>query len=399
MGTVFDYLDWRGDLTFAVDPPNEVDCLILSMISYIDFTDIVPSPDCADGIALGAAAELFFSKYPTPKDYPLGLLIPKTIIRLFERMKDTPRFGNVLMQAFVNDTDIEREIQFSAMTYLLDVGTVLVAYRGTDDTLVGWKEDLNMTFLLAVPSQLSAVAYLGKIAERYPEKDVLLTGHSKGGNLAVYAAVHSTQELRQRILNVYSNDGPGFGHYILDDPAYLEMRSRIHSIVPQSSVVGMLLEHDENYTVVKSRQKSGLLQHNGLSWEVVGKSFVHLEEISDESRRIDKTVNQWIRDMTPDQREEFSEAVYQMFAVDGARTLTDFVAVRKKWLAHSKKLDPQVHKSVQKMLSELIKLNTKEIVGGFLKRGEGKTKKEEPLPKEEEPEKSIPLFTEGDETI
>ena len=236
-----------------------------------------------------------------------------------------------------------------------------------------------MTFLLAVPSQLSAVEYLHRIGARYPDRQMILTGHSKGGNLAVYAAVHSDKSIKDRILDVYSHDGPGFGHYILDDPAYLEMRARIHSIVPQSSVVGMLLEHDENYTVVKSNQKSGLLQHNGLSWEVIGKEFVHLEEISEESRRIDKTVNQWIRDMTPDQREEFSEAVYQLFAVEGARTLTDFVAVRKKWISHSKRLDPEVHRSVQKMLSSLIKLNTKEIVGGFLKKGDAKKQKEEML--------------------
>ena len=395
MGTVFDYLDWRGDLTFEASPPNEVDCLILSMLSYIDFTEIVPTIDDRGEISLADAAAAFFSKYPTPRDYPMGILIPKQIIRLFERLRDTPRFRDVRMCAFVNDTDVEREIQFSAVTFLVKASTAIVAYRGTDDTLVGWKEDLNMTFLLAVPSQLSAVEYLERVAQRHGG-EIILTGHSKGGNLAVYAAVHAASELRDRIVQVYSHDGPGFGHCILDEPAYLEMRPRMHSIVPQSSVVGMLLEHDENYTVVKSRQKTGFLQHNGLSWEVMGASFVHLEEVSAESRRIDKTVNQWIRDMTPEQREEFSEAVYRLFSVDGARTLTDFVSVRKKWLAHSKSLDPEVHKTVQKMLSSLIKLNTKEIVGGFLGRGDAKTLKEELIPQIEESQQELPLFDENE---
>ncbi|MBE6590394.1 MAG: DUF2974 domain-containing protein [Ruminococcaceae bacterium] len=372
MGTVFDYLDWRGDLTFSACPLCEVDSLIFSMISYIDFTDIVSPPESVSGVSLMAAANSFFSRYPTPKDYPMGILIPKEIVKLFAKMKDTPRFRNVEIHAFVNDTDVERQIQFSAVTFLLDDGTVLVTYRGTDDTLIGWKEDLNMTFLPVVPSQSAAVAYLKSVADVW-EGPITLTGHSKGGNLAVYAAVHSEERIRSRITDVFSNDGPGFGTYILDDPAYLEMRPRIHSIVPQSSVVGMLLEHDENYTVVKSRQKSGLLQHNGLSWEVLGNAFVHLEEISAESRRIDKTVNRLIKDMTPEQREEFSEAAYQLFSVEGAQTLTDFVAVRKSWLAHSKSLDPKVHKTVQRMLSALVALNTKEIVGGFLKKGVGKT--------------------------
>ena len=397
MGTVFDYLDWRGDLTFLADPPGEVDCLILSMLSYIDFTEIVPPLDSSEGILLEKAAEIFFSRYPTAKDYPMGVLIPKQIFHLFEQLRDTPRFRNVRMAAFVNDTDTEREIQFSAITYCLGDGSMVVAYRGTDDTLVGWKEDLNMTFLSAVPSQLSAVAYLESVADLYPKLRIIPAGHSKGGNLAVYAAVHARDEVRARICDVYSNDGPGFGHHLLDDPAYIEMRSRIHSIVPQSSVVGMLLEHDENYTVVKSRQKAVLFQHNGLSWEVMGNSFVHLEEISEESRRIDKTVNQWIREMTPEQRESFSDAIYQLFSVEGVQTLTDFVAVRKKWPLHSKQLDPAVHKSIQQMISSLIKLNTKEIVGGFLKKGDGKSAREELLPNEIEVQAS--LLSEEDELL
>lgn len=371
MGTVFDYLDWRGDLPFSAAPLNEVDCLIFSMIAYLDYSGIVPSPDEEGSVSLMSAANSFLSRNPDLKKYSMGLLIPKDIVKVFYKMKDTLRFRSVEMRAFVNEIDTEREIQFSAMTYELGDGTTLVTFRGTDDTLVGWKEDLNMSFLPVVPSQEEAVAYLDRVAAQDCAR-IALTGHSKGGNLAVYAAVHSREEIRSRIVDVYSNDGPGFSRYLLDDPVYLEMRPMIHSIVPQSSVVGILLEHDENYTVVKSRQKSGLLQHNGLSWEILGASFVHLEEISEESRHTDRTVNQWIREMTPEQREEFSEAVYQLFSVEGAETLTDLVAVRKKWIAHSKSLDPRVHETVQKMLSVLVGLNTKNILDSlFRKDGKG----------------------------
>lgn len=367
MGTVFDYLDWRGDLTFEAAPLNEVDCLIFSMISYLDYNGIVPSPEEEGSVSLFSAANSFLARNPDLKKYSMGVLIPKDIVKVFYRMKDTLRFRSVEMRAFVNVIDTEREIQFSAMTYALGDGTTLITFRGTDDTLVGWKEDLNMSFLPVVPSQEEAVAYLDRIATNGCDR-IVLTGHSKGGNLAVYAAVHSSEAIRVRIVDVYSNDGPGFSRYLLDDPTYLEMRPMIHSIVPQSSVVGILLEHDENYTVVKSRQKSGLLQHNGLSWEILGASFVHLEEISEESRHTDRTVNQWIREMTPEQREEFSEAVYQLFSVEGAETLTDLVAVRKKWISHSKSLDPRVHETVQKMLSVLVGLNTKNILDSLFRK-------------------------------
>lgn len=373
MGTVYDYLTWRGDLTFRAAPFCEVDSLILSMFSYLDMKDIVPTLDEEGDISVWAAAKAFLARYPDPKKTKMGVLIPKDIVKMMKAMRSTKRFGTLRMSGFVNIIDPETELQFSAVTFLLNDGTAVVTYRGTDDTLVGWKEDMNMCFLPVVPAQLKAVEYLSTVAEKHKGK-FILTGHSKGGNLAVYAAVHSDAAIRERIMAVYSNDGPGFGKNILDDSDYLEMRPRINNLVPQSSVVGMLLEHDENFTVVKSRQKVGLLQHNGLSWEILGNSFIHLKDVTPDSRKLDRTVNQWIRDMTPEQREEFAEAVYQLFSVEGAQTLTDLVAARKKWFSHTKNLDPKVHETIQKMFSELIGINKIGRIKEFFNR---RTNKEE----------------------
>ena len=371
MGTVYDYITWRGDLSFRAAPFCEVDSLILSMLSYLDMKDIVPAPGEEGELSVWAASKAFLERNPDPKATKMGVLIPKDIVKMMKAMRSTKRFGTLKMSGFVNVIDPETELQFSAVTFLLGNGTAVVTYRGTDDTLVGWKEDMNMCFLPVVPAQLKAVEYLTAVAQRHQGK-IILTGHSKGGNLAVYAAVHSDASIRQRITAVYSNDGPGFGKNILDEPDYLEMRPRICNLVPQSSVVGMLLEHDENFTVVKSRQKSGLLQHNGLSWEILGNSFVHLKDVTADSRKLDRTVNQWIRDMTPEQREEFAEAVYQLFSVDGAQTLTDLVAARKKWFSHTKSLDPKVHETIQKMFSDLIGINKVSKIRDFFRRGNAK---------------------------
>ena len=368
MGTVYDYITWRGDLSFRAAPFCEVDSLILSMLSYLDMKDIVPAPGEEGELSVWAASKAFLERNPDPKATKMGVLIPKDIVKMMKAMRSTKRFGTLKMSGFVNVIDPETELQFSAVTFLLGNGTAVVTYRGTDDTLVGWKEDMNMCFLPVVPAQLKAVEYLTAVAQRHQGK-IILTGHSKGGNLAVYAAVHSDASIRQRITAVYSNDGPGFGKNILDDPDYLEMRPRICNLVPQSSVVGMLLEHDENFTVVKSRQKTGFLQHNGLSWEILGNSFVHLKDVTPDSRKLDRTVNQWIRDMTPEQREEFAEAVYQLFSVDGAQTLTDLVAARKKWFSHTKSLDPKVHETIQKMFSELIGINKVSKIKDIFRRG------------------------------
>ena len=376
MGTVYDYLTWRGDLTMRAAPFCEVDSLILSMFAYLDMQDIVPAPGEEGTLSVWAASKAFMERYPDPKKSKMGVLIPKDIVKMMRAMRSTKRFGTLKMSGYVNLIDPETELQFSAVTFLMADGTAIVTYRGTDDTLVGWKEDMNMCFLPVVPAQIKAVEYLKNVAKEHKGK-LILTGHSKGGNLAVYAAVHSDAAIRERITAVYSNDGPGFGKNILDDPDYREIRPRICNLVPQSSVVGMLLEHDENFTVVKSRQKSGFLQHNGLSWEILGNSFVHLKDVTSDSRKLDRTVNQWIRDMTPEQREEFAEAVYQLFSVDGAQTLTDLVAARKKWFSHTKSLDPKVHETIQKMLSELIGINKISKIKDVFRRGAKEAETEE----------------------
>ena len=376
MGTVYDYLTWRGDLSFRAAPFCEVDSLILSMFAYLDMQGIVPAPGEEGEISVWDASNAFIERYPDPKKTKMGVLIPKDIVKMMKALCVTPRFGNLKMSGFVNIIDPQTELQFSAVTFRMADGTAIVTYRGTDDTLVGWKEDMNMCFLPVVPAQLKAVEYLKDVAQKHTGK-LIVIGHSKGGNLAVYAAVHSDAAIRNRIKAVYSNDGPGFGSNILEDPDYQEMRPRIVNLVPQSSVVGMLLEHDENFTVVKSRQKSGLLQHNGLSWEILGNSFVHLKDVTPDSRKLDRTVNQWIRDMTPEQREQFAEAVYQLFSVDGAQTLTDLVAARKKWFSHTKTLDPKVHETIQQMFSELIGLNKVSKIRDFFHRGNKEEETEE----------------------
>jgi len=371
MGTLYDYMNWRGELSFTEAPFNEVDSLIFSLLSYLDLKGIVPDAHDGATVSLRAAANAFFSKNPDPRKISMGVIVPKNIIKVFRMAKDTRRFRNVGLKAHVNLIDIEKEMQFSATTFLVDDETTLIVYRGTDDTLVGWKEDFNMSFLPVVPAQEEAVKYLTLAAKHSPNKFLRVTGHSKGGNLAVYAAVKCEPSIQKRIQQVWSNDGPGFGGGMINSPEYIEMRPVIRTLVPQSSIVGMLLEHDENYAVVKSRQ-TGLFQHDGLTWEVMGSSFVRLKSISGESKRFDKTLNTWIRSMTPEQREQFVEALYQILSSDNALTLTDLVAVTKnKWLKKSSALDPQVHKTIQKTLSALFELNTKTMLSDFFLRKKG----------------------------
>lgn len=370
MGTLFDYLAWRGDLTFEADPLNEVDNLIFSLISYIDFQGIVSPKHSADPVSLQAAANAFFARNPDPRKVSIGLIIPKEIVKLFYTMRDCRRFRNVRMKAYTNLIDLEKEMQFSATTFCLPTGETVVAYRGTDDTIIGWKEDFNLSFMESVPSQRAAALYLDRAAA-YSTGDLYLTGHSKGGNLSVYAGVHCGDAAKRRIVRVWSNDGPGFSNGLPETPEYLDIKPRIRTFVPQSSVVGMLLEHDKNYTVVKSRQ-AGVLQHNGLTWEIEGNHFVHLETVSGECVRTDRNLQEWIRGMTPEQREQFSEALYQLLSADNALTLTQLISPKNRWLLQSLKLDPEVRKTILYTLRDLLGINARNLLGGLLPK-EAKT--------------------------
>jgi len=329
MGTLYDYMNWRGELSFTEAPFNEVDSLIFSLLSYLDLKGIVPDAHDGATVSLRAAANAFFSKNPDPRKISMGVIVPKNIIKVFRMAKDTRRFRNVGLKAHVNLIDIEKEMQFSATTFLVDDETTLIVYRGTDDTLVGWKEDFNMSFLPVVPAQEEAVKYLTLAAKHSPNKFLRVTGHSKGGNLAVFASVKCAPHIKKRIIKTYNMDGPGFDEDFISGADYADMRDRIHTVVPQSSVVGMLLEHEENYEVVKSDQV-GLLQHNGFSWEVMGGSFIHLDSITGESRIIDETLKRWIAEMSPEERKAAIDSIYDSLTNTNAKTLSDLNADKRK---------------------------------------------------------------------
>lgn len=361
MATIFDYLDWRGDISFSELGLNEVDSLILSAISYIDFKDIISDTHDGRQIQFLTAARQYLRVHKGESAY-VGAIIPPTIVTLLAKAAKTKRFGNIRITGYVNHVDTASQVQFSAMTFLLGNGTSFLAYRGTDDTLVGWKENFNMSFMNPVPAQIEAVKYLGRAASVI-EGDLFLGGHSKGGNLAVYASVKCDDAIKKRIVRTYNHDGPGFTAEFIAGEDYLSIRDRISTFVPESSVVGMLLEHEETHQVVKSSQ-TGLLQHDPSSWEILGGKFIYLDSVSDESRKIDETVKRWLREMDAKQREEFVDAVYETLISTNATTLTDINTDKfkliKAWGALNEESKSVVIKSIKLLFKGGIKnLNIK----------------------------------------
>lgn len=317
MADLFDYLKWRGDLTFAQLPPTSVDALIFSALAYIRFGgETEQDPDTP--ITLRDATDDFFL-LPDWEDRIRVKQDPTLLLAA----ASTTRFGSALLYRYRDIFLPEYETQFAAVTFLLDDGSAFIAFRGTDYSLIGWKEDFNMSFQEVVPAQRLALSYTTDIAKRCA-LPLRLGGHSKGGNLAVFAAVKSDPALRQRILDVYNNDGPGFREYLMEDAAYKEMVPRLHTFVPQSSVIGMLLEHEEPYTIIKSKQM-GLLQHELYSWELDGPQFVLMEEISAQSHFLNLAIKSWLSEMSPSQRNEVVDALFTLLSVGKVESAKEII--------------------------------------------------------------------------
>lgn len=313
MENIHTYIKWRGDLPFSKAPLNEVDNLAFCCLSYIRFQGVF-AKSRKKTMTIKEASELFFT-------LDEQLYRSEDDLILLQLMADSVRYGNVRISNYVDHIDEEQQKQFSAMTLQFHGQDVYVAFRGTDNTLVGWKEDFNMTFMERIPSQLEAVSYLHTIASKTKGK-LYIGGHSKGGNLAVYASAFIDPETQKRILSIYNNDGPGFSETILQHAGYQRIIDRIHSYVPQSSVVGMLLNHEESYQVLKSTQIS-LWQHDPYSWQIMGPSFQYLDNVDASSRLMDKTMKNWLSSLTIEQRAAFIDAMYEIFHSTNAKSLKE----------------------------------------------------------------------------
>lgn len=319
MANMMDYLDWRGDLTFEASPFCEVDNLLFSMLSFVDFAGIV-SDDPLDGpVRLSACGEKFFTMYPDGLDY--GIIIPQKINDMLLKAAASKRYGEVYVTGYRNEVDETAGKQFAAVTFILPDNSLFIAFRGTDDTLVGWREDFQLSFTAPVPSQESAVKYVQEIARLYRGK-IRLGGHSKGGNLAVFAAAFSRPSIKERIITAYSNDGPGFNEEIASREEYIAMEDRIVTFVPQSSIVGMLLGINGSYRVVKSTSPM-LLQHDPISWQVLGPRFETMPGLSEEGKRNNRRFREWLKNMSHEDRRQFTDTLFHVLEATGAETLRD----------------------------------------------------------------------------
>ena len=349
-GNMLDYA--RRELeTFSRRGLCAVDSLILSWMAYLripaDADEVVAGIRGWDGVRL---ADLHRAEYFG--DYFEGMWSEEDGLRLLAAAAASPRLRDVRVVGHVESTDVRAEKQFAAVTFRLTDDLSYVAFRGTDSTLVGWKEDFNLSFRCPVPSQVAAARYLADVAGRL-DGELVVGGHSKGGNLAVYAAAR-----------VFSHDGPGFLPEFLATGEFANVAPRIDKTLPQSSLVGMLLEQQEGFRVVKSNRLL-IWQHDPFSWRVDGRDFVYLDDLAPDARYLDAAISAWLSSRTNEERERFIDTLYSVVEASRVRTTRELRADWRRNIPTAARafadLDPETKDFMVDTATALLRLGVRSV--------------------------------------
>ncbi len=355
MANMEDYLKWRGDITFKQSPFNEVDNLILSELAYIEIRN-------RKLITVKEAILNYLEKY-SDKEIIQKFSLSESPIVFLKLLSKTKRFGNLKITNYVNYVSVKEEKQFSAMIIYLCFNTAYIAFKGTDETLVGWKEDLNLGFMDEIPSQKEAVCYVNQFVPFYV-RHIYMGGHSKGGNLAVYAGVKCRKSIKKRIKLIFNNDGPGFTNDFISDLSYIKLLPKIRLLIPETSIIGMLFAHKSNYQVIKSNS-TGIWQHDALSWQVEGTKFIHLKETDETSNKINAMLSSWIQNLDKKKREVFINTLYQFFLKCQIETVQELANFRLRNIPSFVKSFTQLDMETRKIMIETIHALIKEANKNF----------------------------------
>ena len=332
-----DYLEFRGDLRFKNDKFADTDSIVLCQIAYVHFdnilerhTDSLGSLDFESRQTFKELMEKVVSSKEKKYEYLDVGLMNKKIPELFLQAAKTERFKDVEICGFISKMEYEKDKdnpeQFAALTYILNESTVCVVFRGTDDSIKGWKEDCNLATTDAIPAQLDALEYLSKAVERFADKEIIVAGHSKGGNIAMYACAHIDEEKKAKVSALYNLDGPGFSKSALSSPKMESVRKILNSWYPQQSLVGMLFHHfPDRHKIVKS-SASLIFQHDLSSWLVHGKNPAEADEFSGVSVYMNKSFNEWYENLPGNEkRRQFIDSLFSILECSSKDTLSAMI--------------------------------------------------------------------------
>ena len=363
MAGIIEYSLMNAHKDFVALPFTKVDGLIFAQLAYLDFDTFVPDRQLfARGITFSQICEQddFDSLFPLERTMRKNLL-------LFNSMAYSKRYGRIKINYHENIFDSEKEVQFSATTFILPDGNACVSFRGTDSTITGWRENFNMLYNDTVPAQISAVKYLNNVARKI-RGNITVVGHSKGGNLAIYASVMCSPKAKSKIVEVQSFDSPGFTEDFVNSPDYLETESKILKFVPEESMIGMLLNDTASYRIVKS-DGEGIHQHDPFLWLVEDNAFISGEKIHTKAKFVNSTFREWVGNFTPEQRELFVDAMFDIVEATNVQKAESFVDWSENLRGNTslildtiKDLDPETRNFMLKVLRNIFPSATDSVL-------------------------------------
>lgn len=360
MAGLVDYVVWRGDVSLENSPFNVVDALVFSQITYLNLKDFV-SESFLDSVELSKMSPIINDKKSVRKlKKHLGPYISPDTYTLLKLCSESKRYGSLKIGGFREVFDKKKCEQFAAFT-VSGKNFNCVCYRGTDESIMGWQEDFALSYSDFIPSQIDALEYL-KDAMVSLKGKFILSGHSKGGNIAMYSAINGSDKMKKRISNVFNFDGPGFSKEILKSENYQKVSEKIYSVYPECSIVGMFFYHSDKFEIAESSERI-VMQHDPFSWSVTPFGFVNKKNFDDESVFFYKTFNKWYAELSLDEIKNVTEKMFGIIYKSGIETLSDME-------------NDKLHNSA-KILNELMKIDFKErhevlkLVSLFLKAGKG----------------------------
>ncbi len=360
MTNMLDYIAWRGDLSFVLDPVNEIDNLIFSTLAYLHMDDLIAPEE-------KITIEELYSRYKAAGEIPLTTLYDPA--PLLTAAAASRRFRNVICRDYESITDEKTHLQFSAVIFEIGAGTVFAAFRGTDFSMTGWREDFYMTTDTEIPAHRTSVDYLNRTCGRGVRR-IYAGGHSKGGNLAVYAGAFSSLSIRRKIRCIYSNDGPGFLDNILHTKEMQRVFRKTVHIVPENSIIGLLLPNQADPLIVRTSKKV-MESHDPYSWNVKGNTFERAEELAAVSVFMIDVFNRWLSSISDEKRKMFIDTIFDACIEAGIKSTLQLhenpVATYSALLSALNKTDPEMKKLVSDLVVQLGKTGSGAFVEEIMK--------------------------------
>ncbi len=345
---VIEYVKKYGNYSFAECEFNEVDNVILASLSYLNFKGILLS---SSKKTIKEAAELFFNTY-SKREQNNNISSVKTAIKILSSIQSSRRYQGLVLSRYIEKNN--GFMQFSALCINIKPGLVYISFEGTDDSVIGWQEDAEMSYHYPVAAQREAIRYINSRIHPFSRKKYILGGHSKGGNLALVAGMHANHFIRNKIINIYVNDGPGLKEQQLKSREYKRIRKRIISIIPNYSVVGLLLHHNVQPKIILS-SKNNIFAHNIINWEITDNHFT-TSELSKFSQKFDSLFKEWLKNYDDLEREKFVHDLFSIFNRVGINSVLELKKGKLPKIVKMVKESKQMSPKTKKMINELIKL-------------------------------------------